>query len=160
MQLRSVCSAHQDPEAATQRIEQIDNPDGRKSAARNLVSQWAQNDRPAALRWVDSQPQEDRPPLYNAVTSSWAQWDPTSALEFARGLRDPDSRDQAILGVAHQIEDIDLIEEAYREVNSADIKSQLGNIIHYKFRASNPDRAAAYQSATSEQPSIRIRASR
>jgi hypothetical protein len=136
-----------DPPSAVARVEAMADPDRRAAAAQNLVQQWTQVDRTAALQWIDSRRRNERGPLYQAYTGALAQWDHEGALAFARGLNSPEMRDQALLGVVPGLSDVDSLESIYQEVENKDIRTQLAARIYHQLREVDPARAERYRRA-------------
>ncbi len=139
--------AQTDPQRAAERIEAIEDAEQRAQQSSNLVSNWARNDRAAARRWIERQPSDTRGPLYQSLTTQWAQQDAQVATAFARGIDDPKDRDQALTGVLLSLSrggDVDLALQLYDEINDADLRQTTARQIYARMRHQDPDRADTF----------------
>ena len=154
--------ASQDPRTAMLEVEQFDDAQQRTQAIKQVLQHWAGNDYRAALDWVESQPGREREAYYPEVVGNWARWEPQAALDYARRLPSSDGRDQSLLAITLRSDDIDLAEQAYRAIDGAEVRQQLGQTIYRKYRRAFPERVAPYArdaaaAPDTQQPRVRVR---
>ena len=82
--------AMQDPEAAVDLVEQLEDDDARRSLIPMVVSIWSQNDARAALDWASDRPRgQTRDSAISQVAGVLVRIDPDLALFDARNGSEP-----------------------------------------------------------------------
>ncbi len=94
------------------------SPDWEETAIRfTLINRWAETAPLAALEWTDALPGDQPMGPRSQILSRWAQTDAAGALKYARGLRKPNEREQAVSLIAGVIATTDP-QEALRLLQS------------------------------------------
>jgi len=91
--------ARTDPDRAAKRVDQITEPDRRLAAAQSLVSGWSEQDPQAARRWIEQQPGDSTPMLWQILAMSWGRTDPAATRNVADSMDAGCNRDLFVLGM-------------------------------------------------------------
>ena len=90
---------HKTPHLVIARLPEVSDDGVRSSLTYSLVQKLVKDDPLAAAALTADAPTEDRAKLYRSLTKRWARQDRDAALKFARGLTDPDARNNALIGI-------------------------------------------------------------
>ena len=137
--------AHTQPDRAIPQIEAISDPRQRLQASQTLLSNWVRQDRRAAEKWLESLNAEESATLYQTYMQSWSQWDENAAMQYAERIRDPELRDNAMLGLVHSFSDVNALEVVYAEITDPEIKRRFARYLHRRLQQVDPVRAETYR---------------
>ena len=97
--------AMQDPEAAIELVDQLEDDDARSSLIPMVVSMWAQNDAQAALDWASDRPRgQARDSAISQVARVLVQIDPDLAIDAIDEVDDPQVRKATVPQLLVQLE--------------------------------------------------------
>ena len=97
--------AMQDPEAAVDVVDQLEDDDARSSLMPIVASMWAQNDAQAALDWASDRPRgKARDTAISQIASVLVRIDPDLAIDAIDAVDDPQVRKASVSQLLVQLE--------------------------------------------------------